>query len=178
MTSGDITIREATPTDFADVALMHYPVWRRSWTGIVPELVLNLFELLNPPRRWPLLEYPQDLSRPGWTMWIAESGGQVLGMTIFGPDADDADQLEIDALYIAEGSQRHGIGGRLLGKVLNCNAGDVVLWCAEQNGAARRFYEKFDFHADGRTLDWEPLPGVKVPHLGYRLRRLPRLTHQ
>ncbi len=49
--------------------------------------------------------------------------------------------------------------------------GDVVLWCAEANGLARRFYEKNDFHLDGRTLDWEPVPGVKVAHLGYRLKR-------
>lgn len=27
------------------------------------------------------------------------------------------------------------------------------------------------FHLDGRTPDWESAPGVKVPHLGYRLRR-------
>lgn len=174
MTSDDITIRQATPTDFADVAQMHYPVWRRSWTGIVPTLVLDLFEMLDPPRRWPLVEYPRDLSRPGWTMWIAESGGRILGMTIFGPDTEDPDRLEIEALYIAEDSQRHGIGARLLDAVLSSNPGDAVLWCAEQNDSARRFYEKYEFQPDGRTTDWEPMPGVKVPHLGYRLTRLTR----
>ncbi len=33
--ASDIRIREATPDDFADVAEMHYPVWRQSWTGIL-----------------------------------------------------------------------------------------------------------------------------------------------
>jgi len=165
----DITIREATSVDFADVAAMHYPVWRHSWSGVLPNEVLDS---LTSPKRWAVLLYPRDLSRPGWRMWIAEAGGQLLGMTIFGPDPDDSEQVELDALYISQASQRHGVGRLLLAKVLNSDpGGDVVLWCAEANGAARRFYEKNDFHLDGRTLDWEPLPGVKVPHLGYRLRR-------
>lgn len=165
----DITIREATPIDFADVAAMHYPVWRQSWSGVLPAEVLDV---LTSPKRWAVLLYPRDLSRPGWRMLVAEAGGQLLGMTIFGPDPDDPERLELDALYISQTSQRHGVGGLLLAKALNSDPrGDVVLWCAEANGVARRFYEKNDFHLDGRTLDWEPVPGVKVPHLGYRLRR-------
>lgn len=169
MEASAIRIREATPEDFADVAEVHYPVWRRSWTGILSSPVLDL---LGPPKRWVAEIYPHSLNRRGWRMWIAESGGRTLGVAIFGPDADHPDELQIDALYIAEESQRHGIGGRLLDEVLSANpSGDVTLWCAERNAKARRFYEKKDFHADGRTLDWEPLPGVKVAHVGYRLRR-------
>lgn len=165
----DITIREATPIDFADVAAMHYPVWRQSWSGVLSDSVLDT---LTSPKRWAVLLYPRDLSRPGWRMWVAEAGGQLLGMTIFGPDPDDPGQLELDALYISPASQRHGVGGLLLAQALNSDPrGDIVLWCAEANGVARRFYEKNDFRLDGRTLDWEPVPGVKVPHLGYRLRR-------
>jgi GNAT superfamily N-acetyltransferase len=93
-------------------------------------------------------------------------------MTIFGPDSKNPAHLLIDALYVAEENQRHGIGGLLLGKVLRSNpSGDVILWCAEQNIKARRFYEKNNFRIDGRSFDWEPLPGVKVPHVGYSLHR-------
>jgi ribosomal protein S18 acetylase RimI-like enzyme len=165
----DVTIREATPDDFADVAEMHYPVWRRSWSGI---LAPALLDILGPPKRWVVQVYPESLNRRGWRMWVAESGGQTLGMAIFGPDTDDPDDLQIDALYIAEDSQRHGIGGRLLDEVLSSYpSGDAILWCAEKNGKARRFYEKNNFEVDGRTLNWEPLPGIKVAHVGYRLRR-------
>jgi GNAT superfamily N-acetyltransferase len=167
--ASDIRIREATPDDFATVADMHYPVWRRSWTGILTAPVLDL---LGPAKRWVADVYPQSLNRRGWRMWIAESGGRTLGVAIFGPDADASDDLHIDALYIDDECQRHGIGGRLLDEVLSANpSGDVILWCAENNGKARAFYEKNNFRADGRTLDWEPLPGIKVAHLGYRLRR-------
>jgi ribosomal protein S18 acetylase RimI-like enzyme len=95
-------------------------------------------------------------------------------VAIFGPDVDDPAELQIDALYVAEENQRHGVGGRLLDEMLSARpSGDVILWAAEKNDKARRFYEKNNFRLDGRTLDWEPLPGVKVAHLGYRLRRRP-----
>lgn len=169
MESSDIRIREAAPEDYAAVADMHYPVWRRSWAGI---LTPPLLDILGPAQRWVADVYPQTLSRRGWSMWIAERGGRPLGVAIFGPDPDDPDALQIDALYIAEENQRHGIGARLLEKALSTHdSGDVILWCAEGNGKARRFYEKNNFRPDGRTLDWEPLPGIRVAHVGYRLRR-------
>jgi GNAT superfamily N-acetyltransferase len=166
---GDIRIRQAEPADLAGVAEMHYAVWRQSWAGI---LLPPLLDLLGPPKRWVAQVYPQTLNRAGWAMWIAESGGRTVGVAIFGPDDEAPDELQIDALYIAEDSQRHGVGGRLLDAVLDANpSGDVILWCAEQNAKARCFYEKNNFRADGRTLAWEPLPGIRVPHLGYRLMR-------
>jgi GNAT superfamily N-acetyltransferase len=169
VTSSDIRIREAEPADFAGVAEMHFPVWRQSWTGMV---AAHLLDMLGPPKRWAAVVYPQTLSRRGWSMWIAESGGRILGMTIFGPDDANPDQVQIDSLYTVEESQRHGIGGRLLNKALRANpSGDVILWCAEKNRKARRFYENKNFQVDGRTLVWEPLPGVQVPHVGYRFNR-------
>jgi GNAT superfamily N-acetyltransferase len=166
---GDIRIREANPADYAKVAQMHYPVWRQSWSGILSDFLLDI---VATPKRWATETYPHDLSRPGWSMWIAESGGNPLGMTIFGPDAVNPADLQIDALYTSEESQRLGIGGRLLDKAVRSNpSGDVILWCAEKNRKAREFYEKKNFCLDGRTLIWKPLPGVPVPHLGYRLSR-------
>jgi GNAT superfamily N-acetyltransferase len=164
--TGDIGIREAKPTDFAKVAQMHYPVWRQSWSGILADFLLDM---IATPKRWADEKYPQDLSRPGWSMWIAESAGKTIGMTIFGPDSAHPDELQIDALYTAPESQRRGVGSRLLNKAMRLNpSGDVILWCAEKNRTAREFYEKRDFTLDGRAFIWKPLPGVAVPHVGYR----------
>lgn len=169
MTAGGVTIRRAGPDDLARVAEMHYPVWRQSWTGVLPAATLDA---LGSPRRWAILAYPRILQRRNWSMWIAESGSATIGMTIFGPDLADPEQVELDSLYVAADRQRSGVGTRLLATALaQSPTADVVLWCAERNTRARTFYERNDFRADGRTLDWEPLPGVKVPHLGYRLSR-------
>ncbi|HEY1440736.1 MAG TPA: N-acetyltransferase, partial [Mycobacterium sp.] len=64
VTRGDIRIRKAKPADFANVAQMHYPVWRRSWSGILADYLLDM---LGTPKRWATETYPQDLSRPGWS---------------------------------------------------------------------------------------------------------------
>lgn len=165
----DIRIRQATRADYPDVAEMHYPVWRQSWYGV---LTTPLLDILGPARRWVADVYPQSLERSGWSMWIAEAGGKPLGVAIFGPATDEPGSVQLDALYVSEDSQRLGVGGLLLETVLDTMpSGDVILWVAVNNTKARRFYEKQDFRADGRTLDWEPLPGIRVAHVGYRLTR-------
>lgn len=169
MKSHEIRTREAKPTDFATVAAMHYPVWRQSWNGI---LATYLLDMIASPKRWAKESYPLNLKRSGWSMWIAESRGQILGMTLFGPDLSNPDHIQIDALYVTQESQHLGIGGRLLNKALQiCPSADMILWCAEKNHKARGFYERKNFQVDGRTFIWKPLPGVSVPHVGYRLYR-------
>jgi GNAT superfamily N-acetyltransferase len=167
--TNDIRLREAAPIDFPKIAAMHYPAWRQSWSGMLGP---DLLDLVGQPHRWAPEFYPQTLRRPGWSMWIAESSGQTLGMAMFGPDQDQPDHIQVDALYIAKSSQRRGIGGRLLNKVLRLHpSNDLILWCAEKNARGRRFYEKKNFQIDERTFTWQPLPGVEVPHVGYRLYR-------
>ena len=166
MKSPDVKIRRAGPADFEKVAQMHYPVWRQSWSGIIEDFMLDL---IATPKFWATVSYPDAVRRLGWDMWIAESGGKILGMTIFGPDAAIPDALYIEALYTWEQGRKLGIGVRLLNKAVRSHpSGDVILWCAEQNSRARQFYEDNNFELDGRSYTWHPLPGVSVPHVGYR----------
>jgi L-amino acid N-acyltransferase YncA len=165
----DIRIRKANQADFTTVAEMHYPVWRQSWRGILAD---DMLDTIATPNRWAAVDYPRNLILSGWSMWIAEFRGKVIGMTIFGPYLGRPDQLQIDALYIATENQYCGVGGLLLDQATRCNPSrDVISWCAEKNYRAREFHETKGFRPDGRTFNWEPLPGVIVPHLGYRLYR-------
>jgi pimeloyl-ACP methyl ester carboxylesterase/GNAT superfamily N-acetyltransferase len=167
--SSDIRIREAKPKDFVRVAQMHYPVWRQSWQGIVATHVLDM---IGTPKTWVDVFYPTTLKRGGWSMWMAESRGQLLGMMLLGPDLSNPNHIQIDALYVADTNQRSGIGGLLLSKALRTYPeNDMILWCADKNQKARDFYEKAGFEVDDRTFVWKPLPGVNVPHVGYRLYR-------
>ena len=84
-------IREAGPAEFREVAEMHYPVWRKSYTGIIPE---TEFPRLGDPACWAGLDYPAKLTPDGWAMWLAECGGEPVGMSIFGPDTSGADRME------------------------------------------------------------------------------------
>jgi GNAT superfamily N-acetyltransferase len=164
--SKDVIIRRAGPTDFAKVSEMHFPSWRKSWAGILDDYVLDL---IATPQLWVTVKYPEALNQSGWSMWVAEARGKLLGMTIFGPAARNPDDLQIDALYTAEEAKGLGVGVRLLNKALRSNpSGDLILWCAEKADKARQFYEDNDFQLDGSILVWEPLPGVRVRHVGYR----------
>lgn len=164
-----IRIRQAGPSDFPHVAEVHFPSWRESYRGVVPGEILDLFSI----RQWIDNEYPQRLSRDGWSMRVAESGGRIVGMSISGPDQADPDHIEIDSLYVATDSLRHGVGSLLLADMLESQpAGDVVTWCAERNFRARRFYEKNGFRRDGRSFIWTLIPGtLEAPQIGFRLHR-------
>ena len=162
-----VEFRQAQEEDFPAVAAMQYPVWRESNCGVMTPYVLDQFD---GPETWPDTRYRETLSAPGWTMWIAESDGEVVGMTIFGPTPDNPRLVELDSLYVATKDQ--GIGGSLLGKALDSQSSDdVVLWVAEKNQKARNYYWNRGFRPDGRTWVWVPMPGVQVPQLGYRLYR-------
>jgi len=164
-----ISIRQGEPADYENVAEMQYPSWRLSYRGILAPAMLDLFDY----QRWVNEEYPRRLHRAGWTMRLAEHEGLLLGMSIFGPESGHPDHLEIDSLYIAAGSERRGIGGLLLEDALRSQPqDDAVLWCAEKNFRARRFYQKKGFELDGRTMMWTLAPGVlEIPQLGYTLHR-------
>ncbi len=169
MKSSDVKIRRAEPKEFAKVAQMHFPVWKASWAGIIEDYMLDV---MATPKWWAEVKYPEAVNLPGWGLWIAEARNKMLGMTIFGPDSTTTYTLRLEALYTAEAAQQLGIGVRLLNKALRSNpSSDVILWCAEGNDKARQFYEKHNFQLDGRSYIWKPLPGVRVPHVGYRLFR-------
>jgi GNAT superfamily N-acetyltransferase len=164
-----VEIRAARAPDYRQVAPMHYRAWRQSYSGILASVLLDLFD---DPAHWADNVYPEKLSQPGWTMRLAESGDAPVGVSIIGPEPDRPDRLEIDALYVAPEYQRLRVGSLLLADALRSHpSGDVVLWCADGNHRARRFYEAKGFHLDGRTLNWKPIPNIEVPQVGYTLKR-------
>jgi GNAT superfamily N-acetyltransferase len=164
-----VEIRAARVQEYRQVARMHYRAWRQSYRGILPSVLLDLFD---DPLHWADNVYPDKLSQPGWTMWLAAFGGAPVGVSIFGPEPGRPDRLEIDALYVAPEHQGQRVGSLLLADAVSSHSSDdVVLWCAEANHRARRFYEAKGFHLDGRTLDWKPIPNIEVPQVGYTLTR-------
>ncbi|OBG30968.1 hypothetical protein A5672_27180 [Mycobacterium alsense] len=162
-----VTYRQAEEEDFPAVAAMHYPVWRESNSGVMTPYVLDQFD---GPEAWPDASYRPTLSSPRWNMWIADSDGEVVGMTMFGPTLDDPHLVELHSLYVA--TKNRGIGSSLLQKALDSQpSDDVVLWVAEDNQRARDYYSRRGFQPDGRSWMWVPMTGVQVPQLGYRLNR-------
>jgi GNAT superfamily N-acetyltransferase len=165
--SGDIKIREAQQADYEKIAQMHYPVWLESYNATMAPSMTDIFVTC-----WAEKEYPRKVSE-GATIMLAESGGEPVGMTIFGPDPKNPNNLHIGALYIKREKQRGGMGSALLEKALASQLlGDVTLLCGEKNYKGRAFYADKGFERDNsKDFSWEPIPGIEVLELGYTLHR-------
>nr|WP_277347425.1 GNAT family N-acetyltransferase [Streptomyces sp. JB150] len=108
---------------------------------------------------------------------VAERDGRVVGWGCHGPYRDGERRTadaELYALYVDPALRGLGIGRALLGtSVRACAAAGhprVFLWVLEGNAAARRFYERAGFRADGAQEPFEA-DGVAVPEVRY-VRRL------
>ena len=92
----------------------------------------------------------------GWVT-VAEVDGQVAGFS-----AADAD--EVNALYVAAGHRRAGIGGALLQRLQGANE-VLKLWTFQVNRPALAFYQAHGFYetarSDGADND-EQLPDVQM----------------
>jgi ribosomal protein S18 acetylase RimI-like enzyme len=175
MTSEGPQIRQAEERDFPEIAHMHYRVWRNTYAGAMTPEQLDMFNA----EHWVKDVYPQ-MVKAGWRIWVATLEGRVAGLVIFGPSPEVPRHLEINSLYVPCDNQRHGIGGLLLETALATRSTtDAVLWCAEHNLKAQRFYEKRGFKPDGRTAIYAPAPGVQVPEVGYLCQRTAtRASHE
>ncbi|WP_454321074.1 N-acetyltransferase family protein [Streptomyces phaeoluteigriseus] len=104
---------------------------------------------------------------------VAESRGEVVGWAAHGAyrdgEARTAD-AELYAIYVDPDRLGGGIGRALLAESVRRStaAGHrrMYLWVVEGNTAARRFYERAGFHADGATEPFE-VDGTKVPEVRY-----------
>jgi GNAT superfamily N-acetyltransferase len=96
---------------------------------------------------------------------VVELGGEVRGFChVARLDADA--EATVGALYLEPGDLRAGVGSALLGAALgrlrDAGHADVVLWVLEENHAARAFYERFGFVADGARERFEDAPELRM----------------
>jgi GNAT superfamily N-acetyltransferase len=94
----------------------------------------------------------------GGALWVAEQGGQIIGMAAARPMDQDA-AWEICKVYVARDARGSGLAQALLGaaeaQARSAGARRLVLWTDTRFEAAHRFYEKRGFVRRGaiRILD-------------------------
>jgi ribosomal protein S18 acetylase RimI-like enzyme len=144
-TVAGITIRRGIVDDAAAVADV-YLTSRRGAEARIPRLSHTEEEV----RAWlastVLIEHE---------VWVAESAGRIVGLMVLRGES-------LDHLYVRPGTQRRGVGARLLQHAKRGRA-RLRLYTFEANDAARDFYEKHGFTAiafgDG-TANEEGAPDV------------------
>ena len=84
-------------------------------------------------RRW-----IRDFVLPRHEVWVAEEADRIVGFAAL------SDEM-LEHLYVEPGSQRRGVGGRLLEKAKERRPEGLELWVFQKNDGARAFYERRGF---------------------------------
>jgi ribosomal protein S18 acetylase RimI-like enzyme len=164
-------VRPALPDDAARIGEINVVAWRATYTGIVPQAILDGMTVEARTGWW-----RKRIEDPGERrVEVVEIDGTVEGYVLYGPARDhDLPDLagEVYAIYVHPDAQRRGLGSALLATARATLDEDgyepLVLWVITKNGAARSFYESLGWQADGsaQPIDFD---GTQVEEIRYRL---------
>ena len=145
------TIRPARTDEYDEVAR----VWMDSWVSTGLEDASNF--LLAKLRARVRLEVQQ-----GWSLFVADDGGQLAAML-----ALHLPKLYLDQLFVAPEYQGRSLGRRLLAFTRQHLPDEICLRCVRENDKAWRWYEREGFLFEEEAV--EPMTGFVMKY--YRWRR-------
>lgn len=163
-------VRELALADCDRVAEIRVGGWRSAYRGLMPQSYLDALSVQQDADRH-RARFGQGDGRV--VNLVAERAGEVVGWACHGPYRDGevrTADAELYAIYVHPERYGEGVGQALLNESLRrCRAaGDrrMLLWVLRDNTAARRFYERAGFAADGAQEPFE-VDGVQVPEVRY-----------
>jgi GNAT superfamily N-acetyltransferase len=160
-----VDVRIATGDDALAVETIRVRGWRTAYRHVLPAAELDAMPIA--PERWrPRLATPPR----GWTTFVAEDGGEVVGFASVGPSRDETGLGELYAIYVDPARWSSGAGRALLERAeaqLGSEYDTATLWVLEENPRARRFYETAGWVPDGGRKAEERW-GVRAPEVRYR----------
>ncbi len=161
-------VRPATGADADGIARVQERTWRAAYRHVFPVSELDRGGFIQPERWRDRLERPPA----GWTTFVAEHDGVVMGFASLGPSRDERGVGELYAIYVEPEEWSTGAGRALLERAeteLRNRYAEATLWVLEDNPRARRFYERAGWAPDGaRKADVRM--GVRAPEVRYRKR--------
>ncbi|MGJ4902099.1 GNAT family N-acetyltransferase [Bradyrhizobium sp. HKCCYLS2058] len=144
-------IRPARPDEYDAIARL----WMESWCSTGLERPSDTLLSLLKER------VPREMEG-GWSLYVADDGGQLAAML-----AINVPLLYLDQLMIAPSHQGRSLGRRLLAFTRELLPDEVWLRCAEGNEKAWRWYEREGFVLEKEQAD--PLHGRIMKY--YRWKR-------
>jgi GNAT superfamily N-acetyltransferase len=159
-------VRNATAEDAAGIAGVQERGWQAAYRHVFPAEELDRGGFIH-AERW-----RERITRPpaGWSTFVAENDGEVVGFTSVGPSRDETGIGELYAIYVDPGQWSTGTGRALIERAeqqLRTEYTEVTLWVLEDNPRARRFYERAGWTVDGGRKA-EARWGVRAPEVRYR----------
>ena len=164
-----LTIRAQLPEDAEALVDVHLRSWRWAYARLVPDAFLDLIESERAARVERLRAALMD-PEPDERYWLAEAGGQVVGLASTRRSRDqgaDERTAEVRAIYLAPEAAGRGIGRALLAHALADLRGRrftrATLWTLDTNERARRFYEAAGWRDDDGRWTVEEREGTVLP---------------
>ena len=160
-------VREAQPDDAFAVESIRVRGWQIAYRHVFPPEQLDALSVDETRWRRRFVDPPT-----GWSTFVAEHDGDVVGFASVGPSRDERDIGELYAIYVNPEDWSKGAGGTLLEHAERRLARDydeATLWVLAANTRARRFYEHAGWQADG-TDKVEDRLGVHSEETRYRKR--------
>ncbi|NMN94374.1 GNAT family N-acetyltransferase [Antrihabitans stalactiti] len=138
-------IRELTADLIRSAAECHIASWQESYRGIVPDHVLDAFDIDERAAMWErrLADHPHATQ-------VAVEDGAVIGFATASPH-------ELHALYVRRYRHGSGVADELIGAAIG--ARPCSLWVFEANPRAQAFYRKHGFVPAGERKI-EPFSGA------------------
>ncbi len=174
-------VRFATRADARAIAHIQIEGWRAAYRGLVPDAILDGFEVEPRTTRWAeLIKRAQRDDTRVWVIGDDETAAEdlpVVGFAMSGPGRDESAPPpdgagEVYAVYVLPDVIGRGLGRALFttatGELLARGYDPIVVWVFEDNPRARRFYEAAGFRADGarHAIDFD---GIPIDEIRYRL---------
>lgn len=168
-----IVVRPAGVEDAEGIGAVRIASWRAAYRGIVPDGVLDAYNLAAETAVW-----RERLATPGPARVLVACGGDpsaVVGFVTTGPGRHDGEAGlgEVWAIYVDPAAQGQGAGRALMDAAVRDLASrefrEAVLWVFVANAAARGFYQHLGWTPDGAAKAFS-IGGAAPIELRYRRR--------
>jgi GNAT superfamily N-acetyltransferase len=154
-------VRQAVTSDIPKLAQIHVQTWIETYTGLIPEDVLqNIITLESRELQW-----QRTLANPRIKVLVAVIDNILVGfcsLTVQGQEA------EIYTLYLLRAHQKKKLGQQLWNAALEYaktrNAKNLVLWVLEGN-PTRGFYEHMGGNLEDQRI--ETIGKAALPEVMY-----------
>ncbi|MFI9509952.1 GNAT family N-acetyltransferase [Nocardia sp. NPDC052566] len=140
------------------LAECHIACWREAYRGLVPDHVLDAFDVERRAEQWERLriQYPDRTH-------VAVVNGTVVGFASAGAAQDESapTPLELNALYVRAQWYGTGVADDLFRAAVDPTT-PCSLWVFEENPRAQAFYRKCGFALDGTRRTEHFTPAIEV----------------
>lgn len=167
-----ILVRDAVLADAPELGRVHVVAWQGAYVGIMPDEYLANLDPADNTEAWAGAIERNPNPTDGRRL-VVELDGQVVGLSLVWParGEDEAGLGELIMINLVPEAWGTGAGTALLvadvDALRDLGFNEAILWVAEDNARARRFYEREGWTPDGASKT-EHIGGAQLAELRYR----------